>query len=74
MLVPKGLTPSVPFCCRSDRKFVRNDCNAAVDGFEADVLLAVPPPKAPINVWNAELRFDSTLDDRPEVEVLPLST
>ena len=50
MLVPKGLTPSAPFCCRSDRKFVRNDCNAAVDGFEADVVLAVLPPKAPINV------------------------
>jgi hypothetical protein len=85
-LVPKGLMPLVPLFCRSCRKLDKNDCNAVVDWLDGlaallfAVVLLLPaaaevlPPKALISVLNAELRFDSTLDERPEVEVLPLST
>ena len=88
-LDPKELNEFVPLFCRSCRKLVRKDCNAEVDWPDAAadplaVLLPVPealpvvlevlPPKSPISFSNAELRLDSTLDDRLEEEPVVLST
>ena len=77
-LVPRELSEFAPLFCRSCRKFVRNDCRAALDVLPPlDVLLPafeVLPPKSPINFSNAELRFDSALDDRLKEESVLLST
>lgn len=83
-MTPRGLMSLVPLFCRSCRNPDRNDCKAAVDWVAAPVVpllavalllvVAVPPPKAPINVLNAELRFDRTFDERPDVDVLSLSS
>ena len=37
-------------------------------------VLEAPPLRSPINFWNAVLRLDSTLDDRPEEEPVLLMT
>ena len=81
-LEPKEFREFAPLFCRSCKKFVRNDCKAEVDWPEAAadplaVLLPAPdvlPPKSPISFSNAELRFDSALDDKLEEEPVVPST
>ena len=85
-LVPKEFSEFVPLFCKSWTKFVRKDCNAEVDWPDAaadppavllvplPAVLEVLPPKSPISFSNAELRFDSALDDRLEEESVLLST
>jgi hypothetical protein len=38
------------------------------------LVLEAPPLRSPINFWNAVLRLDSTLDDKPEEEPVLLIT
>lgn len=81
-LDPRELNEFAPLFCKSCMKFVRNDCNAEVDWPDAaaDPLAVLPavlevlPPKSPISFSNAELRFDSALDDRLEDETVVLRT